>query len=202
MIAITLARKPLAGTVARNVLTHGTGGLNINACRIAHTSAKDLEDHQKMVEALRTRGGSLEGSWKNSSDLSGANPVSTAGRWPSNLILVHRPGCRQVGTCTEKQLPLVRWDDGSKPFGGGAGHPFTKTEVPDVEVPVWECVEGCPVAALDRQSGVTHNTSHYSYKRSGAEFINSIPDQPEQRHWRQDTGGASRFFLQVQEPEE
>lgn len=31
---ICVARKPLSGTVAENVLEHGTGGLNIDACRI------------------------------------------------------------------------------------------------------------------------------------------------------------------------
>lgn len=31
---ITLARKPLTGTVADNVLTHGAGGLNIDGCRV------------------------------------------------------------------------------------------------------------------------------------------------------------------------
>ena len=34
MKAITLARKPLVGTVAANVLKHGCGGLNIAASRI------------------------------------------------------------------------------------------------------------------------------------------------------------------------
>src|SRR5699024_5134875 len=32
---IILARKPLDGTVANNVLAHGVGGLNIDACRVA-----------------------------------------------------------------------------------------------------------------------------------------------------------------------
>lgn len=31
---IILARKPLIGTVAENVLTHGTGGINIDGCRV------------------------------------------------------------------------------------------------------------------------------------------------------------------------
>jgi DNA modification methylase len=31
---IVLARKPLVGTVAANVLQHGTGGINVDACRI------------------------------------------------------------------------------------------------------------------------------------------------------------------------
>src|SRR5699024_4038268 len=34
---IILARKPLDGTVANNVLTHGVGGLNIDACRVGTT---------------------------------------------------------------------------------------------------------------------------------------------------------------------
>src|SRR5699024_4343293 len=34
---IILARKPLDGTVANNVLAHGVGGLNIDACRIGTT---------------------------------------------------------------------------------------------------------------------------------------------------------------------
>ncbi len=31
---IVLARKPIVGTVANNVLTHGTGGINIDGCRV------------------------------------------------------------------------------------------------------------------------------------------------------------------------
>ncbi len=34
MIVITIARKPLEGTVAANVLRHGCGGINIDASRI------------------------------------------------------------------------------------------------------------------------------------------------------------------------
>jgi hypothetical protein len=34
---IVMARKPLDGTVANNVLTHGTGGINIDGCRVGET---------------------------------------------------------------------------------------------------------------------------------------------------------------------
>ena len=34
MEMITMARKPLEGTVAANVLAHGTGGLNVDGCRV------------------------------------------------------------------------------------------------------------------------------------------------------------------------
>jgi site-specific DNA-methyltransferase (adenine-specific) len=38
---ICLARKPLIGSVAQNALTHGTGGLNINGCRIEIKSQEE-----------------------------------------------------------------------------------------------------------------------------------------------------------------
>ena len=60
---IVIARKPLDGTVAANVLAHGTGGINVDACRV---------------------------------------------------------GSDRVAVNT--------WDDGAKPFGGGAGHAYTSRE--------------------------------------------------------------------------
>lgn len=46
---IVFARKPLIGTIVENVLEHGTGGLNIDACRIKHNdpmiTRKDFESN-------------------------------------------------------------------------------------------------------------------------------------------------------------
>jgi hypothetical protein len=81
-----VARKPLDGTVAANVLAHGTGGLNVDGCRIPHASAEDLAKHAAGVAAIKARGGSMGNSWKNSSDLAGANEVSAQGRWPANIV--------------------------------------------------------------------------------------------------------------------
>jgi site-specific DNA-methyltransferase (adenine-specific) len=47
------------------------------------------EDYEKLssgVERIREKGGTMGNSWKNSSDLSGANPVNPAGRWAANFI--------------------------------------------------------------------------------------------------------------------
>ena len=41
---IVLARKPLDGTVARNVLTHGVGGINIDGCRVDFISDEDRDE--------------------------------------------------------------------------------------------------------------------------------------------------------------
>lgn len=75
-----MARKPLAGTVAANVLVHGTGALNIDGCRVA------LGD-EKPFSYPNGRGGQ---GWHGRESL-GANldvPLegSPAGRWPANLI--------------------------------------------------------------------------------------------------------------------
>ncbi|MEQ6760295.1 site-specific DNA-methyltransferase [Pseudomonas aeruginosa] len=73
---ICMARKPLAGTVARNVLAHGAGALNIDGCRIPsepmppNTGAGGLprrrEDEQRGPGAV--------------------SQPHAGGRWPANLI--------------------------------------------------------------------------------------------------------------------
>lgn len=165
-------RKPtLAETIAYQVVTTGTGGMNIDGARIKHANAKDLENHKAMVAALKAKGGSLGNSWKNSSDLSGANDVKEAGRWPANVLVVHSPGCRQNGTKKVAAPIINRFKDGMKPFGNGAGHAYTSTTTGDdegkEEVALYECVEGCPVPALD---AVSDGASKY--------FAQFTPDAP------------------------
>jgi len=77
---ITMARKPLAGTVAANVLEHGTGALNVDGCRVgtsknvpASVSKKAPANcYGKYAEAGETPG------------VGGHDP--NLGRWPANLI--------------------------------------------------------------------------------------------------------------------
>src|SRR5690606_16498389 len=72
---ILVFRKPFKGSLTKNVLTYGTGALNIDATRVKHSSTQDFENHKKQVESVQARGGVRGDSWKNSSDLSGANDV-------------------------------------------------------------------------------------------------------------------------------
>ena len=46
---MVLARKPLIGTVANNVLTHGTGGLNIDASRVDAGDEKFTPENSKQT---------------------------------------------------------------------------------------------------------------------------------------------------------
>ena len=74
---ITVARKPLYGTVAENVLTHGCGGLNVDGCRVG-------------TEGGTAKGSKPQGDGRGiyGAGLHGACEIKQldAGRWPANLI--------------------------------------------------------------------------------------------------------------------
>jgi site-specific DNA-methyltransferase (adenine-specific) len=75
---ICLARKPLEGTVAANVLAHGCGGLNVAACR--------LEGGKKVPASPSGRRKLYSaGLGDNRQGTSGFNP--DIGRWPANVVL-------------------------------------------------------------------------------------------------------------------
>jgi site-specific DNA-methyltransferase (adenine-specific) len=78
---ITMARKPLTGTVAANVLEHGTGGLNVDGCRVGFQSESDKAGWKYGAAGKEN---TSELSWKNTSRQIIQN--DTAGRWPANLI--------------------------------------------------------------------------------------------------------------------
>jgi site-specific DNA-methyltransferase (adenine-specific) len=82
---ITVARKPLAGTVAANVLEHGTGALNVDGCRVGTTvetwpasRARPAEGHPNALYTHR-----LAGQSETQTVSTGDAP---SGRWPANLI--------------------------------------------------------------------------------------------------------------------
>lgn len=151
---ILVFRKPIKErTVVNQVLVTGTGGINIEASRVKHSSKEDFEKHKAGVDAIKARGGKMGNSWKNSSDLSGANDVKTSGRFPPNLIMVHSDLCRKVGSEMVAMPPINRFDDGAKPFGGGAGHKYTTITRDDEEVEIWDCHHSCPIRWLHFHSG-------------------------------------------------
>jgi hypothetical protein len=80
---ITVARKPLVGTVAANVRAQGTGALNIDGCRVAVDVNADASQLRTMQRSQRD---GADG-W-GMSTVSGDTPqvVRADGRWPANLI--------------------------------------------------------------------------------------------------------------------
>ncbi|SHY53052.1 Modification methylase HindIII [Mycobacteroides abscessus subsp. abscessus] len=89
---IVVARKPLAGTVAANVLEHGTGALNIDACRV---STDDKLDGGSTTRGQQMKDG-WHRPWMDDPDMVAANAVRSRasvaksealGRWPTNVVL-------------------------------------------------------------------------------------------------------------------
>lgn len=194
MIVLTLARKPVAGTVAQNALHHGTGGLNIDGARIGSDRPPTdprLDGWRKFTDKSLLQTNTGDGD-------------TLKGRWPSNVILQHKPGCLKVGTKKVPGYTIQTWDDGAKVFGGGAGHPFTSRVVAEeIEADVWECEPGCPVAALDAQSGTLTSGTGAFKRASGTGYqaaaygVESRPAGTPNIEYG-DSGGACRFFKQVQ----
>lgn len=206
---VVLARAPLAETLSNSALTHGTGGLNVDGGRIGYASDTDREAMSAGVEAIRERGGVMNNSWKNSSDLSGANPAHPLGRWPANVALSHSDGCRIVGTRTEHgHKGYVNGPGGSSSQFSQKGTPTTRTEPwaghPDVEADAYECVPDCPIQLLNEQSGDCPSTlsgradpsmshAHTSSANSPHTIYGMGMKTPGTRVYA-DNGGASRFF--------
>jgi hypothetical protein len=144
---IVLARKSTGfDTTVANVLRHGTGALNIDACRT--TAGQDYRDKCASVVGLDSnRNGDAYGEWTGTRE----DSAHAAGRWPTNVLLGHGPGC----------------------IDGG------------------DCQPGCPVADMDRQSGITPSNARAN-KGTGMGYHGA---DGERGAWTGgDSGGASRFF--------
>jgi len=77
---ITVARKPFKGTVAANVLDHGTGAINVDGCRVG-TSKNVPASVSKKAPA------NCYGKFKESGEMPGVGGHDpNLGRWPANLI--------------------------------------------------------------------------------------------------------------------
>jgi DNA modification methylase len=83
---IVMARKPLSEkTVAKNVLEHGTGGINIEESRIPYKSKDDMEIRKNTHRETNKLGDGNFGGGKYS------QPVES-GRFPANIILDEEAG--------------------------------------------------------------------------------------------------------------
>ena len=159
-----LLRKPLIGTVAENVLTHGTGGLNIDGCRVG------TETRTNASKPRAARNGFVDGFVGGTQ-----SQTHDHGRFPSHLIhdgsdevLAVFPDSNGAG----KSLPRVKvsgYGNGSVgtgesqylggeriPFNAGSGSAarFFKECPPDDEIE-GQRVFYCPKAGKkDRDEGL------------------------------------------------
>ena len=82
---VVVARKPLVGTVAQNVLEHGTGAINVDGCRIGWAYDGEAEEVDQR-SAPNTRGQFRTGVVMNRPSNPTVN-INANGRWPANVTL-------------------------------------------------------------------------------------------------------------------
>lgn len=170
---IVVARKPLIGTVAANVLQYGTGGINVNASRVGTDGGTRKEAPEKR-ESVSAYGDGLNGG--------GVAPLD-AGRWPANVLL----GCTCVETIPgEPEEATERVDDrrytdrGSTNFAATPGRIVRTGGTAEVHTD-----PDCPCAQVDAQSdsgGASRFFMHAQYSEGeGAEWTPETANGAEMR---------------------
>jgi hypothetical protein len=153
---VVVGRKPLIGTVAQNVLEHGTGALNIDATRTA--AGQDYADKCASVVGLGSnRNGDAYGAWTGTRE----DSASPAGRWPTNVVLGEDAAAE-----LDKQTGVSRSRVG-KPRGAGSGEGWgmtaTGAEYDDQGgasrfFPVFKYEAKAPTSERPREGGLAHPT--------------------------------------------
>lgn len=110
--SIVLARKPLIGTVAANVMEHGTGGLNIDGCRIGdeertYNGSGAQKSKLRNHDTGDTGIGYADGSSKN-------REYTATGRYPANVLHDGSPEVLQFFPSAPGQLGPSRTTPGEK----------------------------------------------------------------------------------------
>ena len=117
---ITVARKPLIGTVAENVLTHGTGALNIDGCRVGTTV-------ETWPASRSYAPGQIQPGGKGETQSTGTAP---SGRWPANFIFDGSDEVVGMFPNTVGQIGGNNDPNGSLGYhGGGSG--VSRPGIPD-----------------------------------------------------------------------
>lgn len=197
-----LLRKTLGEpTVAENLMKHGTGGINIERCRVSWGAEKPSQEEWNRLGS----GGSGESTTAFLQHTAireyyakGLIPVPS-GRWPTNLVVIHGPGCRLVGTrsVSSRTREFPEGDEGRADTGTWRFRPTEATargygDNGEEEIPLWQCSEDCCVPDIDLQSGYTVSNPRPRHNR----VVGLFPHSPQESFGYADKGGGSRFFPQ------
>ena len=131
---IVVARKPLTGTVAANVLEHGTGALNIDACRIGFASEAD--EQESKTKNRHADFGTPPGGNAVYGDFSMVARVNynPPGRWPANVILDEDQAAeldRQSGVTGPRPSGWSRSGSKASPNEAMSGGNYARDPKPD-----------------------------------------------------------------------
>jgi len=180
---ICVARKPLSEkNVALNVLKWGTGGINIDGCRIESPNA-DLNRKSRANKIPLGRISQVKETTMES--ITNENQ----GRFPTNIIL--ECTCDETKQGQEEVIQNIDFkEDKQSDMGWGTKKCITKPQQQNYKI---HTNPNCPCYMLDEQSGESKSTidnSKHKDKKGKSWFTgNQI-----ERTQRGDSGGASRFF--------
>ncbi len=116
---IVVARKPLEGTVAANVLKYGTGTINIDACRVP---TEETWTHGATPTKPR---GEFDGNWKRIEQSSNGK-----GRFPANLVHDGSPEALAAFPDSKGQCGAIKGTEPSESTRGIYGE-FSGNRVPN-----------------------------------------------------------------------
>ena len=186
---IVMARKPFKETVAKNVLEHGTGGINIDGCRVGSES-RTVPIHSDDV--------------KDDTTLFGLHPTiqherveTTQGRFPANIIF--ECTCDNPQTKNNTNTPY-KYNESEYKVDGFINNikPNAPSNYNDTKGGVIHTDPNCPCRILDEQSGDRKgwaSQKHNSFNPYGGNALNNSNTERDGIHkGYNDTGGASRFF--------
>ena len=128
---IVVARKPLIGTIANNVLTYGTGALNIDGSRVGTTDNFDGLKGRPITKLATRREGETNEEYKDRVLESPGQQEALAklkdlGRWPANVIHDGSEEVLEGFPITGPSKTTLKNPNGkvlTNAFGGFAGQP-------------------------------------------------------------------------------
>ncbi len=149
---VVVARKPLQGSVASNVLRHGTGAINVRGSRVGLT----VRDVQRSTGVVKSRNESMAGP-NTEREVVGQE----LGRWPANVLLDESQAAeldRQSGVSTSR-VGHPR----AAAAGAGWGMTSTGAEYDDEGgasrfFPTFRYEAKAPTSERPKQDGVQHPT--------------------------------------------
>ena len=160
--------------------------LNVDGCRVG-------------TESTARQNRAPMGYMGNAPAADGYTTGSTSGRWPPNTLFTHSPGCERVGERRVRTGGAPEWVAGragnTNAYGKATVRPAHGHADPDGTelVEAWRCVEGCPVAELDAQSGDRPSGSRAEGVRKGLGY-GSTTEGDGGPALEASSGPASRFF--------
>jgi site-specific DNA-methyltransferase (adenine-specific) len=179
-----MARKPLVGTVANNVLEYGVGGINIDGCRVGN---EKVSTHSNGVGNTGDKG--IYGTFGNQE-----GSEEREGRFPANIIF--ECTCENPKVVADK-YDIRAYNDYKNTFQSYEENDKDKGEYEIKYVETTKVIHtdpNCPCYILDQQSGTTKSgfnpnadTKQYKGGVFGGGETNETTGYT-------DKGGASRFF--------